>query len=105
MEYLQGLSLQGWLERGRKPSTDLALRIGREIASGLAAAHRVGLIHRDIKPANVWLESPSGRAQIPDVGVGRVGRGGPPITRPGAVRGSPAFVCPERGRGGAGARR
>ena len=58
MEYLQGMSLDRWLERGHKPSVDLVLRIGREIAAGLAAAHRRGLIHRDIKPANIWLEAP-----------------------------------------------
>ena len=41
------------------------LRIGREMAEGLAAAHAHGLIHRDIKPANVWLEGPSGPGQDP----------------------------------------
>ena len=56
MEYLQGISLQHWLERGRTASIDQVLRIGREVASGLAAAHRSGLVHRDIKPANIWLE-------------------------------------------------
>jgi serine/threonine protein kinase len=64
MECLRGVSLQGWLERGRKPSTDLVLRIGREIATGLAAAHRKGLVHRDIKPANIWLEAPSGPGRL-----------------------------------------
>ena len=47
------------------------LRIGREIAEGLAAAHERGLIHRDIKPANIWLEAPSGRVKILDFGLAR----------------------------------
>jgi eukaryotic-like serine/threonine-protein kinase len=39
MEYLKGMSLAQWLDRGHSPSVDLVLRIGREIASGLSAAH------------------------------------------------------------------
>ena len=99
MEYLQGLSLQSWLERGRKPSTDLVLRIGREIASGLAAAHRNGLIHRDIKPANIWLESPSGRVKILDFGMARSERDDVQITHAGTVMGTPAYMAPEQARG------
>jgi eukaryotic-like serine/threonine-protein kinase len=98
MECLRGVSLQGWLERGRKPSTDLVLRIGREIASGLAAAHRKGLVHRDIKPANIWLEAPSGRVNILDFGMARSERDAS-ITRAGTVTGSPAYMAPEQARG------
>ena len=48
--------------RTRQASCPLpeVLRIGREIAEGLAAAHATGLIHRDIKPANIWLEGAEG---------------------------------------------
>jgi serine/threonine protein kinase len=99
MEYLQGLSLQSWLERGRKPSIDLVLRIGREIAAGLAAAHRHGLIHRDIKPANIWLEAPSGRAKILDFGMARSERHDVQITHSGTVLGTPAYMAPEQARG------
>ena len=99
MEYLQGISLQEWLERGRKPPTDLVLRIGREIASGLAAAHRVGLIHRDVKPANLWLESPSGRVKILDFGMARSERRDTQITHAGTVMGTPAYMAPEQARG------
>ncbi|HEY2157264.1 MAG TPA: serine/threonine-protein kinase, partial [Isosphaeraceae bacterium] len=99
MEYLQGLSLQAWLSRGRKPSTDLVLRIGREVASGLAAAHARGLVHRDIKPANIWLESPSGRAKLLDFGIARSERDDVEITRAGTVIGTPAYMAPEQASG------
>ncbi len=57
MQLLRGESLADRLARqGKLPVRDV-LRIGREIALGLAAAHERGLIHRDIKPANIWLES------------------------------------------------
>ena len=49
-----------------------AIRIAREVAQGLAAAHGQGLIHRDIKPANIWLqEAPAGRVKILDFGLAR----------------------------------
>jgi serine/threonine protein kinase len=98
MECLRGVSLQGWLERGRKPSTEVTLRIGREIASGLAAAHRKGLVHRDIKPANIWLEAPSGRVKILDFGMARSERDAS-ITQAGTVMGTPAYMAPEQARG------
>ncbi len=99
MEYLRGLSLQSWLDRGRKASTDLVLRIGREIAAGLAAAHQHGLIHRDIKPANIWLEAPSGRVKILDFGMVRSEHNDAHITHAGTVMGTPAYMAPEQARG------
>ncbi len=99
MEYLEGTSLARWLERGRKPSIDLILRIGREVASGLSAAHRLGLVHRDIKPANIWLEAPNGRVKILDFGQARAEREEVQITQLGAIVGSPAFMSPEQAEG------
>jgi serine/threonine protein kinase len=57
MEFLKGEPLDVRLERDPKLSVLETVRIGKEIAEGLAAAHATGLIHRDIKPANVWLEA------------------------------------------------
>ena len=100
MEYLQGMSLYRWFERGRKPSLDLMLRLGREMAAGLAAAHKRGLIHRDIKPANIWLEAPIGRVKILDFGLARSETQDVHITNPGIDSGFPGVHGP-----GAGARR
>ena len=99
MEYLQGMSLDHWLDRGHKPSVELVLRIGREIAAGLSAAHQHGLIHRDIKPANIWLEAPIGRVKILDFGLARSEREDVQITSPGTVMGTPAYMAPEQARG------
>ena len=56
MPLLEGESLDARLKReGRLPLAEV-LRIGRETAEGLAAAHEHGLIHRDVKPGNLWLE-------------------------------------------------
>jgi serine/threonine protein kinase/regulation of enolase protein 1 (concanavalin A-like superfamily) len=99
MEYLKGMSLAQWLNRGHSPSVDLVLRIGREIAAGLSAAHGHGLIHRDIKPANIWLEVPSGRVKILDFGMARSQREDVEITRSGMVMGTPAYMAPEQARG------
>jgi serine/threonine protein kinase/regulation of enolase protein 1 (concanavalin A-like superfamily) len=99
MEYLKGMSLDGWLDRGHRPSMELVVRIGREIAAGLSAAHRRSLIHRDIKPANICLEAPAGRVKILDFGMARSEREDVEITGTGAVMGTPAYMSPEQARG------
>lgn len=102
MERLEGISLQRWLERGRKPSLDLVLRIGREVASGLAAAHALGLVHRDVKPANIWLEAPRGRVKLLDFGQARSGpEDVEVVTSPGAIVGTPLYMSPEQATGAA----
>ena len=57
MQFLQGESLGSKLHRDGKIPVDESLRIIREVALGIAAAHETNLIHRDIKPDNIWLES------------------------------------------------
>ena len=76
MEFLEGESLDDRLKReGRLPVHEI-WRIGREMADGLAAAHKRGLIHRDVKPGNVWLEGEGGRVKILDFGLARRRRSG-----------------------------
>jgi hypothetical protein len=101
MPLLAGETLEARLEReGRLPVAEV-LRVGREAAEGLAAAHAAGLVHRDVKPANLWLEAPSGRVKVLDFGLVRPQAGGDGVTQPGALLGTPAYMSPEQIDGGA----
>lgn len=67
MELLHGETLEDRLAAGVLPLAEV-LRIGTQIALGLEAAHKHGLIHRDIKPANIWLETRSPAPAAADKG-------------------------------------
>jgi serine/threonine protein kinase len=102
MQLLRGKTLEDRLEQagGRLPLPEV-LRVGREIAEGLAAAHARGLVHRDIKPANVWLEERRGRVRIVDFGLARGSEPDAQFTQAGAVIGTPAYMAPEQATGAA----
>jgi formylglycine-generating enzyme required for sulfatase activity len=101
MELLEGKPLDQWMKTAT-PSAAEILRIAREIAVGLAAIHKHGLIHRDIKPSNIWVEAPNDKIKILDFGLARpmTVQGSTFVTQPEMMAGTPAFMSPEQARGG-----
>jgi urea transport system substrate-binding protein len=100
MEHLEGETLEQRMARQPWLPVPEAVRIARQVAEGLAAAHARGLIHRDVKPANIWLEAPTGRVKLLDFGLARPVAGGPSLTSPGAAAGTPGYMAPEQIYGG-----
>jgi anti-sigma factor RsiW len=100
MQYVAGRSLAERLRGdGPLPVPDV-LRIGQQIALGLAAAHAQGLVHRDVKPANVLLENGTDRVKLTDFGLARAAEGeGERLTQSGCVPGTPAYMSPEQADG------
>jgi eukaryotic-like serine/threonine-protein kinase len=100
MPLLKGQPLDEALE---DPNTMMSIaeivRIGKEIAEGLAAAHAVGMIHRDVKPANIWLEGERRKVKVLDFGLARYADDSTHLTTSGAVVGTPAYMAPEQARG------
>lgn len=97
MEFVAGNSLQKTLDSQQRLSPTDALRITAQIADGLAAAHRAGVIHRDVKPDNVLMTKELhglGRAKIGDFGLAKRVRGrGEKIFDD--LVGTPHYMAPE----------
>ncbi len=95
MPYAGGISLQKRIDCDGPLSIEQTLRVGVQIASGLAAAHAQGLIHRDIKPANILLEQGVERVTITDFGLARAADDAS-VTRTGIIAGTPQYMSPEQ---------
>ena len=98
MEFIPGETLQQRLDRTGPLDVAEVLRIGRQIAEGLAAAHATDLIHRDIKPGNVLLEGGPQRVKITDFGLARAADDAS-ISQSGIIAGTPMFMAPEQALG------
>ena len=113
MEFVDGIPLRETIPAGGLP-VEAAIEWGRQLASGLAAAHRVGIVHRDVKPANL-LVARGGTLKIVDFGLARMqveaastatlapgslARTGGPATRSTGAMGTPGYAAPEQVLGG-----
>lgn len=91
--YVEGETLQARIDRlGPLPEKDVRA-IVRQVAAGLGAAHRLGIVHRDVKPANVIL-STGGQSLLTDFGLARIGEAD--ISSGSAVVGTPLYMSPEQ---------
>lgn len=97
MEYVAGSTLKQLINREAPFAIPRAVRIGEQIARGLHAAHRAGLIHRDIKPQNI-IVTDDGQVRITDFGVAK-SHLSTAMTETGITLGTVDYIAPEQAQG------
>lgn len=109
MEFIEGETAGQWMRTSRPWHETLGVFLSA--GSGLSAAHRAGIVHRDFKPDNIIIGK-DGRARVLDFGLARAATSselkregeaaasdsplGSPLTRDGAVMGTPGYMAPEQ---------
>src|SRR5436190_12577825 len=99
MPYVTGETLRARLEREQQLPIADVVRIAREVADALSAAHELHIIHRDIKPENILLQG--GHAVVADFGIALAVQqaGGSRMTQTGLSLGTPQYMSPEQAMG------
>ncbi len=101
MQHVAGGSMADRLSSTGPLPIELAERVLGDVAAGLAAAHKRGIIHRDVKPANVLWDEDGERATVSDFGIAALqgtdgDEGEMRITGSGMAVGSPTYMSPEQ---------
>lgn len=97
MEYVEGVDLKTLIARQAPLPIATAVGIAEQLARGLAAAHRAGMVHRDIKPQNVIIKE-GGQARITDFGVAK-SHLSTALTETGVAFGTVDYLSPEQAQG------
>jgi hypothetical protein len=98
LEHVNGPSLAELIEQSGRVQPHRVVRIIRQLAEGLAAAHALGIVHRDIKPANILLTR-TGEVKLADLGLATMransGGSGAGLGRPSSRAGTACYLAPE----------
>lgn len=97
MQYIDGRNIEEKIQAEGKHAPKEATRIVLEIARGLQAAHRAGVIHRDIKAENILVTN-TGQVKLTDFGLAKDLNSELKLTADGAMIGTPLYMAPEIGR-------
>jgi len=97
MEYVHGKDLSELVESEGRPELERAIDLLVQAASGLAAAHEVGIVHRDVKPSNI-LVRPNGTVKITDFGLSKSVDADVKLSQDDTVIGTPIYMSPEQCR-------
>ncbi len=99
-EYVPGMNLRELLARKGPPEQALAVRIIRQVANALQAAHTAGIVHRDVKPENIMITR-KGEVKVADFGLAQLTQDGErlQLTQAGVTMGTPLYMSPEQVNG------
>ncbi len=97
LEYVRGEDLKAFIRSSGQMAVGTSLRVARQVAEGLAEAHKLGVVHRDLKPSNIMIDR-DGNARIMDFGIARLA-GAKGMTGGNVMIGTPEYMSPEQVEG------